>query len=221
MKSTSAAKVLLVFTSFSGSFIANRGDSIQPFSLLSPQILTLWCPLCPPWWSRLLTGMCFARETEKKIDNCQPQFHAHRWMLPTCRLNNEDTAIQWRNFRFIAFFFKFLPKCFTKTIEEDTTGPQLLHLPLPFSSLLAQFSIYFTFDPGLTVTLDVNICKDHRDKIEVPDPLAVEDLIRCKLNNKRKLARLITQYRDIFFSNISGGTGKALLLQGITESHSL
>ena len=44
-----------------------------------------------------------------------------------------------------------------------------------------------------------NICKDHRDKIEVPDPLAVEDLISCKLNNKPKLARLITQYRDIFF----------------------
>ena len=33
----------------------------------------------------------------------------------------------------------------------------------------------------------------------VPDALAVEDLISSKLNNKRKLARLITQYRDIFF----------------------
>ena len=42
--------------------------------------------------------------------------------------------------------------------------------------------------------MDVNFCKDHRDKIEVPDPLAVEDLINSKLNNKRKLARLITQY---------------------------
>ena len=39
---------------------------------------------------------------------------------------------------------------------------------------------------------------DHRNKIEVPDPLAVEDLISSKLNNKRKLARLITQYRDIY-----------------------
>ena len=48
-------------------------------------------------------------------------------------------------------------------------------------------------------TYVVNICKDHRDKIEVPDPLAVEDLISCKLSNKRKLARLITQYRDMFF----------------------
>ena len=46
-------------------------------------------------------------------------------------------------------------------------------------------------------SLDVNFCKDHRNKIEVPDPLAVEDLISSKLNNKRKFARLITQYRDI------------------------
>ena len=51
-----------------------------------------------------------------------------------------------------------------------------------------------------------DFCKDHRDKTEVPDPLAIEDLISCKLNNKRKLARLITQYGDIFFSNISEGT---------------
>ena len=36
--------------------------------------------------------------------------------------------------------------------------------------------------------------KDHLNKIEVPDPLAVEDLISSKLNSKRKLARLITQY---------------------------
>ena len=36
-------------------------------------------------------------------------------------------------------------------------------------------------------SLDVNFCKDHRNKIEVPDPLAVEDLISSKLNNKRKL----------------------------------
>ena len=33
----------------------------------------------------------------------------------------------------------------------------------------------------------------------MPDPFAVEDLISSKLNNKRKLASLITQYRDIFF----------------------
>ena len=60
---------------------------------------------------------------------------------------------------------------------------------------------------------DVNLCKDYRDKTEVPDPLPVEDLISYKLNNKVKLARLIAQYRDIF-SNISEGT--AFLLQGVT-----
>ena len=60
-----------------------------------------------------------------------------------------------------------------------------------------------------------NFCKDHRDKIEVPDPLVLEDLISAKLNNRRKLARLIKQYRDIF-SNISDGT--AFLLQGVTEN---
>ena len=38
---------------------------------------------------------------------------------------------------------------------------------------------------------------DNRDKIEVPDPLVVEDLISDKLNNRRKLAWLIKQYRDI------------------------
>ena len=54
-------------------------------------------------------------------------------------------------------------------------------------------------------------------KTEVPDPLAVEDLISCKLNNNRKLARLITRYRDIF-SNIFEGT--AFLLQGVKENDS-
>ena len=39
---------------------------------------------------------------------------------------------------------------------------------------------------------DVNFCKDHRDKTEVPDPLAVEDLISYKSKNRRKLATLIT-----------------------------
>ena len=37
-------------------------------------------------------------------------------------------------------------------------------------------------------------CKDHRDKLEVPDPLTVEDLISFKFKNRRKSARLITQY---------------------------
>ena len=39
-----------------------------------------------------------------------------------------------------------------------------------------------------------NFCKDHRDKIEVPDSLVVEDLISDKLKNRRKLAGLIKQY---------------------------
>ena len=63
-----------------------------------------------------------------------------------------------------------------------------------------------------------NFCKDHRDKTEVPNPLVVEDLISDKLNNRRKLARLIKQCRNIF-SNISEGT--ASLLQGVTGSNTL
>ena len=39
--------------------------------------------------------------------------------------------------------------------------------------------------PRFWLLPDVNICKDRHDKIEVPDPLAVEDLMSCKLNNKR------------------------------------
>jgi len=35
--------------------------------------------------------------------------------------------------------------------------------------------------------------KDHPDKTEVPDPPVVENLISFKLNDIRKLARLITQ----------------------------
>ena len=45
------------------------------------------------------------------------------------------------------------------------------------------------------------------------DVVVVEDLISDKLNNGRKLASLIKQYRDII-SNISEGT--AFLLQGVT-----
>ena len=32
----------------------------------------------------------------------------------------------------------------------------------------------------------VNFCKDHPDKTELPDPLAVEDLITYKLINRQK-----------------------------------
>ena len=41
--------------------------------------------------------------------------------------------------------------------------------------------------------MNVNFCESHRDKTEVPDPHAVEDLISYKSNNRQKLARLITQ----------------------------
>ena len=51
---------------------------------------------------------------------------------------------------------------------------------------------------------------------EVPDPLVVEDLISYKLNNRRKLVMLITQYKDIF-SNISEDT--AFPLQGVTACY--
>ena len=46
----------------------------------------------------------------------------------------------------------------------------------------------------LIVTIqNSNFSKDHRDKTEVSDPLVVENLISYKLNDIRKLARLITQ----------------------------
>ena len=61
--------------------------------------------------------------------------------------------------------------------------------------------------------LDVNFCKDHRDKTKVQDPLAVENLISSKLNSRRKFARLITQHGNVF-SNILKGT--AFLFQGVT-----
>ena len=38
--------------------------------------------------------------------------------------------------------------------------------------------------PSSKTSSDVNLCKDHCDKMEVPDPLAVEDLISSKLNDK-------------------------------------
>ena len=67
--------------------------------------------------------------------------------------------------------------------------------------------------------LYVNFCKDHRNKIEVPDPLAVEDLISSKFNNKQKLARLITQYRDIFFPIFRKAWPSFFrVLQGVTFS---
>ena len=43
-----------------------------------------------------------------------------------------------------------------------------------------------------------NFSKDHRDKTEVPDPLVVEDLISDKLNDRRKLGRLIKVSLTVF-----------------------
>ena len=45
--------------------------------------------------------------------------------------------------------------------------------------------------------MKVQFTRYHRDKTAVSDPLAVEDLIRYKLNKRRKLARLVKQYTDI------------------------
>ena len=53
-------------------------------------------------------------------------------------------------------------------------------------------------------SLDVNFCKEHRDKIEVPDPLAVEDLVSSKLNNhniiytKDKLKKVNLISNDVY-----------------------
>ena len=48
---------------------------------------------------------------------------------------------------------------------------------------MKMLAIIFFQQTFKTRSLDGNI-----DKIKVPDPLAVEDLISCKLNSKRKLA---------------------------------
>ena len=42
---------------------------------------------------------------------------------------------------------------------------------------------------------NVNFCKNHRDKTEVPYPLAVEDLINYKLNNRRLLFKTEDHFR--------------------------
>ena len=47
--------------------------------------------------------------------------------------------------------------------------------------------------PFFQFIMEANFCKDHCDKTETLDPLAVEDLISYKkLNNRRNLERLIT-----------------------------
>ena len=82
----------------------------------------------------------------------------------------------------------------------------------PGSVSSASRNPFRTAGRGKRSSLDVNFCKDHRDKTELPDPLAVEDLISCKLNDRQKLARLITQYSDLL-CNISEGTAFLLRLQ--------
>ena len=54
-------------------------------------------------------------------------------------------------------------------------------------------------------------------KTEVPDPLVVEDLISYKLNNIRKLARLITQYWDILQCIISFANFRKQKFQPISQ----
>ena len=89
------------------------------------------------------------------------------------------------------------------------------YLKLPNQVLYKNAFEYTVYHHGLCYY--VNLCKDHRDKIEVLDPLVVEDLISDNLNNRRKLARLIKQYRNTF-SNILKGT--AFLLRGVTVNDS-
>ena len=87
-------------------------------------------------------------------------------------------------------------------VRSKDAQKQLARTSLIVYVIFTIFVYLFTVSPISTTmlnTLDVNFCKDHRNKIEVPDPLTVENLISSKLNNKRKFARLITQYRDIFF----------------------
>ena len=48
-------------------------------------------------------------------------------------------------------------------------------------------------EQGMDICRSSNFSKDHCDKTEVPDSLVVGDLIGYKLNDIRKLARLITQ----------------------------
>ena len=58
-------------------------------------------------------------------------------------------------------------------------------LCLIFDQLCVSFSLTCTIQSNLYMS-NVNFCKDHRDKTEVPDPLAVENLISYKLNNTRE-----------------------------------
>ena len=82
--------------------------------------------------------------------------------------------------------------------DDDDDAPVMMMMMMTIM-IMTTMVMTFVLPTTMIVSLDVNFCKDHRGKIEVPDPIVVEDLISSKLNNKRKLARLITQYRDIYF----------------------
>ena len=75
----------------------------------------------------------------------------------------------------------------------DHVGFEKDNVELGLSAHAEDESTYLAFHFSVLV-LYVNFCKDHRDKTEVQDPLAVEDLISYKLIDRRKLARLITHY---------------------------
>ena len=81
------------------------------------------------------------------------------------------------------------------TLDADYYGHLLLRQKPAITGIRYKDIHYYAGRPLLRthaiIYLDVNFCKDHRNKIEVSDPFAVEDLISSKLNNKRKLARLI------------------------------
>ena len=76
----------------------------------------------------------------------------------------------------------------SKLLRVTTTTP--LSFPRIQWPHLARLSMRGT-GTNHTIYRRSDYCKDHRDKTEVPDPLVLEDLISYKLNNRRKLARLI------------------------------
>ena len=58
--------------------------------------------------------------------------------------------------------------------------------------------------------MDFNFCKDHRDKIAVQDSRrSNRPWISYKLNSKRKLAKLITQYGNLLSNCTSWSTNNA------------
>ena len=81
-KSTSDARLSSLFTNALGPCKEIQGNFCRPCRLISLQISTLWNQLCPPCWSRLPTGMCFARETEKKSITVSLGFMLTAGLLP-------------------------------------------------------------------------------------------------------------------------------------------